>query len=51
MAVHYRFKSELNFNKIDFNKARIFVGDVRHAIYQQRKLGKDENNLKVSFLY
>ena len=47
MAVHYRFKSELNFSKIDFVGAQIFVGNVKSAIYQQRRLSKDDNNLKV----
>lgn len=49
MAVHYRFKSEINFSKIDFDGARIFVGNVKSAIYQQRRLSKDENQLKVKF--
>lgn len=50
MAVRYRFKSELNFSKIDFDGAQIYAADVKSAIYQQRKLGRSENDLKVRLL-
>ncbi|KAG5669387.1 hypothetical protein PVAND_017274 [Polypedilum vanderplanki] len=43
MSVRYKFKSEANFNQINFNGMEISVEDVKKEIFRQRKLGKSEN--------
>jgi len=40
MSIHYKFKSNLNYDKITFDGVHISVADLRRSIIQQKKIGK-----------
>lgn len=41
MSVHYKFKNSLESNTVVFDGVHISVGDLKKAIMQQKKLGKN----------
>lgn len=41
MSVHYKFKSALEYDTVTFDGLHISVKDLKHAIIQQKRIGKN----------
>lgn len=49
MSVYYKFKSQLNCEKVTFDGVHISVADLKRAILQQKKLEKSsESELQIT---
>lgn len=49
MSIYYKFKSALNFDKIEFDDINISLGDFKRAVIEQKQFGKNLNfDLQVS---
>lgn len=43
MSVHYRFKSALEYDTITFDGLHISIKDLKNAIIQQKRIGKNSD--------
>jgi len=41
MSVHYKFKSNLDFDTLTFDGLHISVQDLKKSIFQQKNIGKN----------
>ncbi|KAJ8667352.1 hypothetical protein QAD02_009014 [Eretmocerus hayati] len=49
MSVHYKFKSSLEFHTVSFDGLHISVGDLKKAIFHQKRIGKNTDfDLKIT---
>lgn len=48
MSIHYKFKGSLNFERIPFDGVHISVGDLKKAIFAQKKIDTSTNDLIIT---